>query len=118
MHVLFEFGVALGVAGEVLGGRHPLRFAADGEPLQENAVEAHIELMPLSHANDVVVLLPSQQDLDGVVPVDRKVIADERAAPRAERQLVAEPLVLHQRLGDLEGVDHGPQCRDRRRRGG
>ena len=109
VHVLFELRIALRVAREVLRRRHPLRFAADGEPLQAHAVETEVELVPLAHADDVVVLLAAQQDFDRVLGVERKVIANERAALRAERQVVADPLVLHQRLGDLERVDTGWQ---------
>ena len=85
---------------------------------EQRAVETEIELMPLAHADDVVVLLAPQQDLDRVFGVERKVIANQRAAPRAERQVVAEALVLHQRLGDLEGVDHRAAAPDRRPPGG
>ena len=49
--------------------------------------------MPLAHADDVVVLLPSQQDFDRVLGVERKVIANQRTASRAERQIVAEAFV-------------------------
>ena len=38
-----------------------------------------------------------------------KVLANERAALRSERQVVAHVLVLNQRLGNLEGLDHRMQ---------
>ena len=106
VHVFFEFRIALRIPGEVLRRRHPLGFAADGEPLQAHAVETEVELVRLAHADDVVVLLPPQQHLDRVLGVERKVIANQRAALRTERQVVADAFVLHQRFGDLEGVDH------------
>ena len=105
MHVFFEFGIALRIPGEVFRGRHPLGLAAHGEPLQPHAVETEVELVRLAHADDVVVLLPSQQDLDGVLRVERKVISNQRAALRAERQIVAQALVLHERFGNLERID-------------
>ena len=81
VHVFLEFGIALRVPGEVLRGRHPLRFAADGEPLQAHAVETDVELVPLAHADDVVVLLPPQQDLDRVLGVERKVDSESARRP-------------------------------------
>src|SRR5207248_2411278 len=48
VHVLLELGIALRVAGEVLRAGHPLRFAADGEPLQPRAGDAEITLATLS----------------------------------------------------------------------
>ena len=39
VHVLFEFGIALRIAGEVFRVRHPFCFAAHGEPLQQLAVQ-------------------------------------------------------------------------------
>ena len=81
VHVVFPLGIALRVAGEILRGGHPLRFAAHRELLQADAVETDVELVRLAHADDVVVLLASQQDLDRVLRVERKVIPDQRAAP-------------------------------------
>ena len=45
-----------------------------------------------------------------VLAVERKVIADERAAARTKRQVVAHLLVLHERLGDLERLEDRSQC--------
>ena len=61
--------------------------------------------MRLAHADDVVVLLPPQEDFDRVLRVEREEVPDQRAALRAERLILAEPFVLHERLGNLERVD-------------
>ena len=77
---------------------HALRFAAHREPLETHAVQPDVDLVRLAHADDVVVLLAPEQNLDGVLGIQREVVANQRAALRSERQVVAHLIVLHQRL--------------------
>ena len=54
----------LAVAGVAGRGGPALRAAADGEPLQQLAIEAHVELLRPAHALEVVLILPLQPHLD------------------------------------------------------
>ncbi len=63
--------------------------------------------MRLAHSDDVVVELALELDLEEVLAIDREFIGDGRAAARAERQVLAHPLVLHHVALDFEDVDHG-----------
>ena len=79
--------------------------AADREPPHQLAVDPHVELVGRGHAEDVVLPVGPQLDLDEVVAVDREVIWDGHAAPRAEREILALALVLQQEQRHVEGLE-------------
>ena len=78
--------------------------AADRQRLDERAVQANLQRVRLEHAPDATVVGPQQEDLHDVLAVHREVVLDRQPAPRAERQVVADPLVLAQVLVDLEDL--------------
>src|SRR5258706_7704641 len=84
LHVFFPRGIAgksrLAIAG-VTGRRRPaLSFASDGKPLDQSAIETDVEQLRPAHAHDVILILPSQANLDHVLAINRKVIANRHAA--------------------------------------
>ena len=105
VHVHFPRGIALRVPREALGRGHARAFAAHGEPLDEHAIEAHVNLVRFSHTHQIQIQLPLQHHLDAVLAVERKEIANRGAAARPEWQRLARPIVLDQRRGNLERVD-------------
>ena len=84
-------------------GRRRLRVrrrrAADREPLDQRAVDAHVELLRRAETADVVGIRALQSQPDRVLAVHRKAVAYRDAAARAERQVLAEPPVLVQEQG-------------------
>ena len=119
LHVLFP-GVVAGktrfaVAGVARRRGSALRSPADGEPFQQLAIEADVELLRPSHALDVVLILPLEPDFDQVLAVGRKVVANRETAARSERQILALPIVLHHVQRDLEGLERGRLGRQTRR---
>ncbi len=107
MHVDFPARVALRVAREALGCRQPLAVAADGESLEQRAIESQVDLVRLAHANQVEIKLPLQDDLDRVVAVEREVIPDGGAAARPEGLALVRAVVLYPRSRYLERVNDG-----------
>ena len=105
MHVDLEFGRALRVAGEILGHGRALGFATHREAFDADSVQPDIDLVRLTHAHDVVVELPPEQNFDRVIAVQRKVVMDERAALRSKRQVVAHMIVLHEEAGVSVSID-------------
>ena len=79
--------------------------AADREPLDQRAVDPDVELMRRAHAEDVVLPVRPQLDLDEVLAVDREVIRDGHAAPRAEWQILTLAVVLPQEQRHVEGLE-------------
>ena len=110
-HVVLPFRVAGRVAREILRRGHAFAFAADGEPFQQRAIEPDVDLMRLAHTDEVVVELPLELELDEIFAVHGELIIDGNAAARAERQILAHPLVLHEVALDLEDIDDRPTCR-------
>ena len=112
LHVLFPFGIAgkvwLTVAGVTGRGGPALGAASNGEPLQQLAVEADVELLRPSHALEVILILPLETNLDEVLAVDRKVVANRHAAARSERQIFALPIVLDHVQRNLECLNRRP----------
>src|SRR5215470_275506 len=95
----------LAIAG-VTGRRgSSLSFTSNGEPLHERAVEADVELLRPPHTHDVVLILPSQADLDHVLAINRKVIANRHATTRSERQVFALEVLLNDMQRDLESLN-------------
>ena len=116
LHVHFPLGIALILSDETLRRRPALAFTADIEPLEQHAVQADFDLMRITHPDDVVVQLPPQKHLDGVLAIDRKMMTNHRAALRPEGKVVARALVLHQRFGNLISVDNAA-IEDRQQQG-
>ena len=85
----------------VWGAVLPVILAADGERLDANAVDTDVELLLAVEAGDVVVDLPAEANLDQVLGVHRKVMANREAAARPERQVFAELTVLQRQVGDV-----------------
>ena len=106
-------------AGVARRGRPALSPPADGEALQQPAVETDIELLRPAHAHDVVLVLPAEPHPDDVLAVDRKVVAHRDAAARSKRQILALAVVLHDVQRNLERLDPGrgrrqARCQPRR----
>ena len=111
LHVHFPFGIALILSDKTFRRRPALAlaFATNIETLEERTVQSDFNLVRIAHADDVVVQLSSQQHLDRILTVNGKVMTNHRAALRSEGQIVARPLVLHQRFGNLVRVDERNQ---------
>ena len=120
LHVLFPFGIAgktwFAIAGITRRGGPALGSASDREPLQQLAVEANIELLRPTHALEVILILPLKTNLDEVLAVDRKVVANRDAATRSERQIFALPVVLQHVQRNLECLDPRTGGRKTRRK--
>ena len=106
LHVHFPFGIALILSDKTFRRRPALAlaFATNLETLEERTVQSDFNLVRITHADDVVVQLSSQQHLYRILSVNGKVMTNHRAALRSEGQIVARPLVLHQRFGNLVRV--------------
>ena len=115
LHVLFPFGIARKTwfaAAGITGRRRPaLRPAADSKPFEQAPIEPHIERLRPAHAHDVVLILPPQADFDQVLRVNRKVVVHGDAAARAERQVFALAIVLHDVQRNLECLDRRTRWR-------
>ena len=111
LHVGFPLGRAgearLAVAGVARRRRRARRLAADGESLDELAVEPDVELLRPAHAHQVVLILAAQPDRDQILAIDRKLVANRDAAARTERQVFILPIVLHDVQRNLEGLERG-----------
>src|SRR5262245_21541945 len=96
VHVFFECGISLSISCKALRHRHSPGFAADLEPLDECPVKPDINLMGLTHANDVEVQLASEKNFNLVLAVESKVITDGGATARSEWQILADLFVLNE----------------------
>ena len=86
LHVFFPRGRTSGTrlaragvtggCGPELGGSSSHR-----EPLQELSVESEVQLLRPSHTHQVVLVLPTELDLDQVFPINRKIVSNGDAAP-------------------------------------
>ena len=104
VHVVFPLALHHDVPGVPAGRSHALRAAADREPLDERAVQPHIEVVRPTHPPDVIVVVGLQLDLDAVFAVNGEVMPDRDAAERPERQVLAQSIVLHEIQMDLVGI--------------
>ena len=96
MSVHFEAGIAvelhvpfplrstcesgLSIAGITCSCSAPLRFAADSEAFQKNAVEPDVEQLFPTHPLEVILIVALQADRESVVAVDREVVPHGDAA--------------------------------------
>ena len=109
LHERFPLGVlheprlaGAGVAGRA---RDPGSVAADGEALQQPPVETDVKLLRPTHPHEIRLVLAAQPHPDDVLAVDGELVGNREAAPRAQRQVLALPAVLHDVQGHLEGVE-------------
>ena len=118
LHVGFPLGRAgeagLAIAGVARCRRCPRRLAADGESLDQLAVEPHVELLRPAHAHQVILILATQPDADRVLAVDRKLVANRDPAARSERQVFILPIVLDDVQRNFEGRERGRRWPDAR----
>ena len=83
-------------------GRRP---APDREPGHEAAVDPHVQVLRGAEAADVVGVGALQAQPDGVLAVHREAVAHRDAPARAEREVLAQPVVLVQQQRDAVGLD-------------
>ena len=97
------------------GGGVERRLAPDDEPLEQHAVHPDVERLRCAESADVVGVGALEAQPDRVLPVDREPVPDRDAAPRAEGQVLAQPLVLVLEQRDAVGLDarHGRRDADR-----
>ena len=91
----------------VNGAGRPRSSPPDREALHQLAVDADVEEVLAAHAEDVVLPVGPQLDLDEVLAVDREVVGNGHAAPRAEGQVLALAVVLQQQQGHVERLERG-----------
>src|SRR6185369_1320579 len=107
-HVIFPFRIALGVAWKVLRRRHALSFSPEVESVDADAVNSDVDLMRLTHTDDVVVELTPQADPDDVLAIGGEMVPNNNSALRAEWQVFAHPIVLAEiHRNTIEGVRAG-----------
>ena len=64
VHVLLPLVVALGIPGECFRCRDAFGLASNRESTQQCSVQTHIELVWLTHADQVVIQLATEDDLE------------------------------------------------------
>ena len=89
------FSIRVGVRG----------VSAHGEQLDALSVQADLDLVRRVQAANVVDVVGLQIDLEDVFAIDGKVVGEGGAAPRAERKVLAQAILLHQVDGDVVGLD-------------
>ena len=113
------------VRGQVIGGRAVdaapravrrigivVALAADREARDERSVEEHVDLFARADGADPRVReVPAEPDLHQVLAVQRKIVADERAAARAVRQALVHAGVLPEPARQVEGLHRRPDGR-------
>ncbi len=119
LHVLLPRVIAgksrLAVTFIAGGRRTAFRFSADGETLQEPAVQTDIESLRPSHPFQVILILALQTNLKEILAIDREVVMDGQAAARSERQVFVLPVLLQDMQRDLESVHFRLSWRQARR---
>jgi len=95
------------VPGKADRGRHPRCLAAERELPDAGAVKTKIDLVCFVDPADIADVVGPQTDLNPILAVDRKVMANRRAAARAEREVFALLVVLEQVQRDIVGLDDG-----------
>ena len=81
--------------------------AADREALHQLAVDANVEEVLAAQAENVVLPVGPQLDLDQVLAVDREVVGNRHPAPGAEGQVLALAVVLQQQQRHVERLERG-----------
>ena len=77
----------------------PRLLAPNREQLDSCAIQANIELMRVGEANDLLIVFDArslQADFDNVLAIDREVVLDRNPTTRAEREILAHALILHE----------------------
>ncbi len=104
-HVLFPLGVAELVATVACRRlQYIWLIAPEREGPDERAVEPDLQLVGGSHAADVVDVVPMQSNREIVFTRHREVMSDADPATRAERKVVAHPVVLYEENGHVVGL--------------
>src|SRR6266851_4741278 len=101
MHVLLPFGVPQRIPNKSRWSRIAFTLPAHREPLDALAIEAHLQLMRLTEAQNITVKLSSQPDFDDELAVERKEMLNCEATARPERKAFVHPVVLSQHFGAL-----------------
>src|SRR5687767_5509984 len=101
VHVQLPLRVADNLAVPGQRPRRAFALATDREPLDPLAIDPQVELLWMTHANDVVVDLPSQPHFEEILAIEREVVPDRDAASGTERHVLTDANVLLQELRDL-----------------
>ena len=99
VHVELPLGVADDLAVPRQRSGSAFGLATHGEPFDAHAVDPQIEVLAVAHPDDVVVDLTPQPHFEGVLAVEREVVAYRQAAARSERQVFVDAHVLLQQRG-------------------
>jgi hypothetical protein len=90
---------------------------SDCEASDARAIQAYLELMRFGQTANVVIQVRAELNPDRVLSANGEVVPNDRAAARAERQLLAQSLVLRRELRHIVDVDRRPSARAERRAG-
>jgi len=104
VHVDFPLRIALRVAGKAFRRRPPCALSTNREAFDQRSVEADVDLMPLTHADQIQIELSLEEDLDAVLAVERELVWNRDSAARSERKIVVRAVLLYQRRWNLERV--------------
>src|SRR5262249_15902517 len=76
--------------------RHSFGFAADCESFNASTIQANIDLMRFHHSDDVVIELTSQTNVENILTIFRKVMANHETTLRTEQKILTHPVILGQ----------------------
>ena len=105
--VVFPVVGAANVAGEADRRRCAWRLTPEREVLETHSVEANLHVVSRVYATHVADVVRPEPQLDVILAVDRKVMANRCSTARAERQVLALLALLDQVLRDVVGLDDG-----------
>src|SRR5204862_4155821 len=98
-------GAGKALAGEARLIRGGFRSSADGERAHSRPVESNLQLLRLRHATERAAVASLQLDSEDILPVEREVVPDSEASPRAERQVLTHTVALQQQGRDPIRLD-------------
>ena len=75
--------------------------AAHCEQLDSFPIQPDVELVRLAEAENVIISISLQADSDGVLGIEREVMANRDSATRPEREPFAHALLLHEVPGNI-----------------
>ncbi len=111
LHVLLPRVVSgkarFSVSGITRSRRAALGFPAHRETLYQRAIHADVQPLWPAHAHDIVLILAAQTNGDRVFTIGWELIADGEATTRAQRQVVALPIVLEHVERNFEPIRRG-----------